>query len=104
MDIYHFLRFNLAGQKLIDIMPSSEEPLIQLYVVPKLQKVRNSEEMKQRFRRLYNHWQALIVALAMGYYFRLPSSSSDQYHRPGFAANMSRYPQFADTYKVILFE
>lgn len=94
MDIYHFLRFNLAGQKIIEIMPSSEQALILDYVYPRLQNVRDSEEMDQRFRRLYNHWQALIVALAMGYYFRLPSTSNDQYHRFGFAANMSRYMNF----------
>lgn len=90
MDIYHFLRFNLAGQKLLEIMPTSEEALIQMYVFPKLQKVRNSEEMDQRFRRLYNHWQALIVALAMGYYFRLPNVSNDEYNREGFANKLQR--------------
>jgi hypothetical protein len=90
MDIYHFLRFNLAGQQILGIMPSSEEALVQHFVVPKLHKVRNSAEMSERFRRLYNHWQALIVALAMGYYFRLPSASSDQYNRTGLAMNMNR--------------
>ena len=90
MDIYHFLRFNLAGQKLLEIMPSSEEALIQLFVYPKLQQVRDSEEIEMRFRRLYAHWQALIVVLAMGYYFRLPNTSGDEYNRQGFATKLDR--------------
>lgn len=29
--------------------------------------------MIYRFKKLYNHWQALIISIAMAYYFRLPS-------------------------------
>lgn len=87
MDIYHFLRFNAEGQKLIEIMPSSEETLIQLFVTPIVQKVGHS--WAQRCRDIYSHWQALTIALAMGYYFRLPSAG--QYNRAAFATNVNGY-------------
>lgn len=90
LDIYNFLRFTIAGQKLIDIMPSSEDAFVQNYIEPKLQRVQNTAEMAERYRRLYNHWQALIIALAMGYYFRLPWSGNDQYNRTGFTDNINR--------------
>lgn len=91
LDVYNFLRFTPSGQKLIDIMPSSDTAYVLNYIELKLQRVQNTEEMEHRYRRLYNHWQALIIALAMGYYFRLPLAGNGPYNRTGFVNNMNRY-------------
>lgn len=54
------------------------------------------------YTQLYNHWQALIISIAMAYYFRLPSRGealivtsagkpvAEKYDRTSFVNNMNR--------------
>jgi hypothetical protein len=87
MDIYHFLLHTPEGQKLIDIMPSSEDSLVKLFMGPVLQD--RGYHWEDRCRSVYKHWQALIISLAMGYYFRLPATPG-QFNRAGFVDNVNR--------------
>ncbi len=86
VDIYHFLRFAPAGKMIIDIMPSSSSNIVEFYIEDMMQA---TNMPAARFKALYNHWQALIVAIAMGYYFRLPGTG--EFNRAAFIALMSKY-------------
>jgi hypothetical protein len=88
LNVYHFMRFTVPGREVMKIMPSKEEH-VKIFVHAGQRRenqfsvciyclilfyINNMQvDVATRYIQLYAHWQTLIVAIAMGYYFRLPS-------------------------------